>query len=194
MDQIFTEADWKVMRFKGVENCPIDEVRELRRLCWPAIYGAGYSLEDGFDEDAWHWTVSLANRVIAAARLTTHQHLLDVPDAHLCISLLPLALPVPIGYFSRLVVSPEARGNGLAGKLDTLRLGACRDFGVQSVACSWTPSSGIGRRQQLMEFGFNSSDGHTLQPDGVFGESAVYWRLLANQSGPGGRYVPESPE
>jgi hypothetical protein len=180
MGQLIPEADWEITRFKGVENCPINEVRELRRLCWPAIYGAGHALEDRFDADAWHWTVSLEGQVMAAARLTIHPDLLAVPDAHLCAKLLSLSLPAPIGYFSRLVVHPTVRGSGLAGKLDMLRLGVCRDLGVKSLACSWTPSSGICRKQQLMELGFISSDGHMLQPDGVFGKSEVYWMLLAD--------------
>jgi GNAT superfamily N-acetyltransferase len=169
------------MCFEGTAQCPIEEVRALRRLCWPDIYAAGYSLEDEFDDHAWHWTIRMEDQLIAAARLTVHRDLVDVPDPHLFHQLSLLPVPVPIGYISRLVVHPKVRGQGLPGLLDKLRLNACSDLGCKSLVCVWNPSSGVRRRQQLMDLGFQSADGDAAQPDGGFGTSCVYWmRITSN--------------
>lgn len=182
LDQNSTVVPWKTMCFQGTSNCPIEEVRELRRFCWPKIYAAGYSLEDGFDDEAWHWTIRLDDRLAAAARLTIHQNLVQVPAPHLFVHLSSCRLPTPIGYISRLVVHPEARGRGLASILDKTRLDACNSLRARSLVVVWSASSGIRRKRQFMDLGFQSADGDAAQPDGVFGTASVYWMLIANNS------------
>jgi GNAT superfamily N-acetyltransferase len=176
--QSMEEAGWEIVCSKGIVGCPIQEVRELRSICWPNIYAAGFSLEDGFDDDAWHWTVRVDDQLLAAARLTIHSDLVDVPDSHLFGQLSSSLLKTPIGYISRLVVHPRARGRGLPGVLDKLRLEECRELMCKSAVCVWNPSSGSRRRQQLLDLGFSSFDGESAQADGGFGISYVYSMLL----------------
>ena len=178
LDRLELEAAWNISRFHGTSGCPMGDIQALRRLCWPGIYAAGESLEDGFDDDAWHWTVRSGPQLIAAARLTTHYNLIQIPDAHLFNHLVSFPLPTPIGYISRLVVHPGARRHGLAGVLDCRRLEACRELSAKSVIAIWTTQSGAHRKKQLLNLGFQSPDGGAAHPDGAFGVSSVYWMLL----------------
>ena len=173
------KLDWEISRYQGTAECPIGQIQELRRLCWPSISAAGESLEDGFDEGAWHWTVRSEHRLIAAARLTIHNDLIHIPEAHLFRHIVSHPLPRPIGYISRLIIHPEARRNGLSRTLDHCRLEACRELGVKSLIANWTPQSGVHRKRQLMELGFQSPDGDAPHPDGAFGVSYIYWMPLS---------------
>lgn len=175
LDRLKLEAAWNISRFHGMSECPMGEILALRRLCWPGIYAAGESLEDGFDEDAWHWIVRSGSHLIAAARLTIHYNLIQIPEAHLFNHLVSFPLPTPIGYISRLVVHPDARRHGLAGNLDRRRLETCRELSVKWVIANWTTQSGARRKQQLINLGFQSPDGGAAHPDGAFGNSFVYW-------------------
>jgi GNAT superfamily N-acetyltransferase len=141
------------------------------------VYAAGHSLEDGFDEDAWCWIIRMEDQVVAAARLTIHEDLTNVPDAHLFRHLIS-PIPEPVAYISRLVVHPAVRGRGLTRTLDELRIEAALEIGCRSMVVVWNPKSGVRRKQQLMELGFGSADGETPRPDGGFGFSFVYHMVL----------------
>jgi GNAT superfamily N-acetyltransferase len=176
---IETSVGFQIEEHSGVSECAIDEVRALRGLCWPEVYAAGSTLEDGFDDDAWHWTIYQDFQMIAAARLTVHQNLVAVPDAHLFCHLDPTSLPSPIGYISRLVVHPSARGQHIAATLDRVRVSKAVELGCKSLVGVWNPRSGERRRQQLVRLGFQSADGETPLDDQGFGLSFVYQMILA---------------
>ena len=164
-------------RYDGAHDCPIDDIRALRRVCWPELCNSGHSLDDEFDELALHWTL-FDSYLVAAARLTIHTDLKVIPEQHLFAEIRSENLPRPIAYISRLVVHPCARGQGIAGKLDNLRISVAREMGCKSMICNWTPMSGLHRKRQLLQLGFSSIDNETPHEDGGFGASFIYWKAL----------------
>lgn len=173
-----TPDRFDIRHYENASQCPMEDVRKLRQICWPDIYGLGQSLDDKFDQVAQHWTAHLAGRLVAAARMTVHEDLIGVPEPHLFIHLFSLDLPRPIGYISRLVVDSCARGLGVAGTMDALRIEAARAKGCRSMVCNWTPQSGIHRKQQLQALGFVTLDEEIPHRDGVFGVSFVFGMTL----------------
>lgn len=101
----------------------IEAIGRLRAEVWTAT---GKSAEDAFPEGRWldphdfegpHWIVrDRRGRLVAAARVTVHPRLEDVPEAEEYLRY-GLDLPGPVASPARVVVSPEARGHGLARKL-----------------------------------------------------------------------------
>jgi GNAT superfamily N-acetyltransferase len=105
------------------DRATIKAVGRLRAEVWGAT---GQSAEgaspdgrwlDPYDFDGRHWVVRDASgRLVAAARVTVHGRLADVPEAEEYLRY-GLELAGPIASPARVVVAPEAQGNGLARKL-----------------------------------------------------------------------------
>lgn len=87
---------------------------------------------DQFDLTALHWAAWIDGNLVGAARVTIHESLTESPDAAL-FSQLKLDLVGRIASWNRLVVSPIARGRGLAQKFDKVRLEASLEAGADYV-------------------------------------------------------------
>jgi len=107
---------------------------------------------DDCDQTAHHWVVFREDIPIAAARLSIHRSLAEVPDAESYVGLFADLPVAPIASLNRLVVHPSARGAGLSKQLDLVRLAAAERVGCRSVIVS--TASGPRRVGQLMALGF----------------------------------------
>ena len=89
---------------------------------------------DELDRTARHWIVTNGSEIVAAARLSFHDSLLDVPYAD-------MLTPEHRRHFenkrvaslNRLVVSPECRGQGISGQLDRIRIERARSQGAEVI-------------------------------------------------------------
>jgi len=104
---------------------------------------------DAHDEHALHWVIFESARVIAAARMCVHDVAASAPDSY---ALRPYSgcIPAPFACLNRLVVSPDARGRGLAAALDVARVAAARELGCRAVVAATHGN----RRQALSSAGF----------------------------------------
>ena len=138
----------------------IDEalLREIGRLRVEALEtetskaSAIKSWIDEFDRTARHWVVFREEVPVAAARLSIHENLSEVPDAESYAGVFPQPPEGPIASFNRLVVHPSARGAGLSKRLDFVGLDASEEIGCHSVVLS--TASGPKRVKQLIGWGF----------------------------------------
>lgn len=72
---------------------------------------------DDLDEGAFHWvTINDQNKIVASARLNIF-HSLEQSPYYASISHLAFPTDIPFAFFSRLVVHPEYRHNGLSQQL-----------------------------------------------------------------------------
>jgi GNAT superfamily N-acetyltransferase len=101
----------------------IDQICRLRAPVWEATgQAAAAAFPDGgwrdpFDADCAHWIIRDHRRqLVAAARVTVHDRLEDVPGAEEYLRY-GLRLPGPIAAPARVVVLGEAQGGGLARRL-----------------------------------------------------------------------------
>ncbi|MBU1821317.1 MAG: GNAT family N-acetyltransferase [Bacteroidetes bacterium] len=92
----------------------------------PAFFMNDYWLDD-IDKRAFHWIITQDTRIVAAARLSLHNGLEDVPYAEL---LKPehrqLFKEKHIASINRMVVDPEFRREGLSTLLDRVRIERAR--------------------------------------------------------------------
>jgi GNAT superfamily N-acetyltransferase len=78
---------------------------------------------DELDQNANHWIITHEQRIVAAARLSFHASLYDVPYAsYLKASHWSRFENKRIASINRLVVHPEYRGLGLSSLLDQIRI------------------------------------------------------------------------
>lgn len=87
---------------------------------------------DPFDEGALHWAVqSGQGEVVAAARMTIHDHFQQVPHAEIYPPAV-LELTGSVASINRLVVCPTMAGTGLVAALDHSRIERAKFEG-----CRW---------------------------------------------------------
>lgn len=82
---------------------------------------------DELDDTAVHWvTVNHQNKIVASARLNVFYSLKESPY---CDSISHLSFPteIPFAFFSRLVVHPHYRQNGLSRQLYEARARFCKE-------------------------------------------------------------------
>jgi len=141
----FTTLDEELLRQIGrlrVEAWETETARAAEMPTWL----------DEFDQTARHWVVFREGTPIAAARLSVHQSLTEVPDAESYAGVFAEPPEPPIASLNRLVVHPSARGAGLSKQLDLVRLDAAESLGCCSVILS--TASGPRRVSQLIGWGF----------------------------------------
>ena len=107
---------------------------------------------DPWDAVATHWAIWRDNRIVAAARLSIHNRLSELPNAEIFEGVLSGDLPGPIGSLNRLVVAPEMAGQGLSLALDKVRIDHARD--CQCLHLVGETYAGMKRMAQLESFGF----------------------------------------
>lgn len=136
------------------------QVYALRVQAWRARTQAFPEMDewrDEHDDHGLHWVVIARNRdaqqvAIAAARMTIHARLAEVPSAEIYDGLLPADLPGPIASINRLVVSKDYAGQGLSRVLDQARIAFARLKGCNCVIGG--TSAGIRRHDDLLAQGF----------------------------------------
>lgn len=88
----------------------------------PAFFSKSFWIDE-VDQYAFHWIITKNSEIVAAARLSIHDSLCDVPYA----DLLNAEQSAPfqnskVASINRLVVLPEYRGLGLSSLLDKIRI------------------------------------------------------------------------
>jgi GNAT superfamily N-acetyltransferase len=150
----------------------LDQVGRLRVAAWAPFKNRGDSRTgcwlDAFELSARHWVIFDNSTPVAAARLSVHQALDEVPDASIFTGVFAAPPPSPIGSFNRLVVHPAYRGMGLSRPFDRIRLEAaiaqaCRSAIVET-------HSGPKRVAQLNALGFQVFGPSRPYPGGHFSE------------------------
>jgi len=110
----------------SVTQDQLEEIGRLRTLVWTGESDVNrHSLGpepwiDPVDGSACQWTVRDHGCLVAAARLTIHDNLASIPYQAAFRDRLPES--EPYAAMNRLVVLPDHRGQGLARRLDCLRL------------------------------------------------------------------------
>lgn len=113
----------------------LQEIYDLRLEVWEnsgsnefvnrSLFPNGW--QDALDETALHWiTVNHQNKIVASARLNIFHSLKDSPY-YGSIRHLHFPADVPFAFFSRLVVHPQYRQNGLSRQLYEGRTELCRE-------------------------------------------------------------------
>lgn len=135
----------------------LEEIGALRFELWNAAASnlsrtSPKAWLDRVDKEAMHFLVFNNDEVVAAARLSIHHHIDDIPEHEAIISCFPDWAPTfPVGHLGRLVVHPSARSNGIATKLDADRIDYCGSKNVATIvgaAISW-------RTDALKKLGFD---------------------------------------
>jgi predicted GNAT family N-acyltransferase len=153
----------------------LQEIGRLRTVVWRAEPDVNRSALPGdvwlddLDKIAFHW-VARDNRgkIVAAARMTIHDRLEDVPYSE-SFRHLRVDSPGPFASLNRLVVSPDARGQGLARGLDCARLA----HAVRSSAACVLVVAVSRRMEALSHLGFEriglaKQTGTLLRIDGSY--------------------------
>jgi len=139
------------------EPATFDAIIGLRMRCWAAQTPVALTrddLIDHYDGTARHWIAEAEDQVIGAARLTIHDALEEVPEAVCLGSIYGSHPPTPIGFLSRLVVSPEYRCRGIGRGLDQVRIQAATEAGCRFLLALVFDVSGEARVAQLASHGF----------------------------------------
>jgi GNAT superfamily N-acetyltransferase len=141
------------------ETSPIvlHEAFKLRAFVWRTLSTderfAGETWNDVFDVSASHWVAFAGDQLVAAARMTFHNSVSEVPQAA-DFSGLDANLALPVASMNRLVVHPDFRCMGLGSRLDVCRLQAARDAGCRTVVVTASKLAGIARFEALKKLGF----------------------------------------
>lgn len=138
----------------------MEQVFALRVQAWRARTSAFPEMDtwrDDFDDVAYHWVVlhqdpGQSAVAVAAARMTIHQSLAEVPNAEIYDGLLPPDFPGPIASINRLVVAKAFAGQGLPHVLDTVRMDFARHNGCSAIIGE--TFAGMRRHDDLLQKGF----------------------------------------
>jgi len=145
--KIITSNDYNFMQRIGKLRADVwnEEGVSLPNIC------KNNMLLDELDHDeAKHFVVFKDDELIAAARLTLHHSLTEMPSAE-DFAPYDLALELPYGYLSRLVVKKSFRNQGLARKLDCMCLHEAKKLGAKAVILTTVPY----RLKALSKIGFS---------------------------------------
>jgi GNAT superfamily N-acetyltransferase len=129
----------RIVEFSATDTSLLAKVEALRATVWNArtqlnLFPDG-RWRDSHDEHAIHWAIlGKQDQLIASARLCAHEKCEDFPDSEDLVHLIhSLSVTSPIGMMNRLVVHPAHQGQGLALKLDTMRLNKASEIGCRSI-------------------------------------------------------------
>ena len=124
----------------------LEAICRLRAQVWretgnvaPAVFGGG-RWSDEHDAAAMHWVVrDDAGLLVAAARLSVHERLADVPEAE-AYAAAGLDLEGRIGAPAHLVVAAAVRGHGLFLQLADAQNAAARAAECRFLVCQASPA------------------------------------------------------
>lgn len=140
--------------FAGSDSDLLAKVGRLRAEAWEteaSFSGNSGSWLDEYDPAALHWAFLIDGEPVAAARLTVHGSVREVPRADIQDHAFPEEPPLPVGYLSRLVVDPGHRRQGLGTRLDEVRTERARALRCGSVVARPVDDR---RTAQLERLGF----------------------------------------
>jgi hypothetical protein len=157
--------DLEVVEVSPPDRLLLEKIGRLRVRAWATEIAQAARLEtwlDRFDIDGRRWVIFRGNEPVAAARMTIHRTLAEVPEPEIFDGVFSEPLPTPIASINRLVVDPSARGLGLSRRLDSCRLEAAESSGCRCVIGE--SISGERRVNQLKSLGFQvAGDGIPYQ-------------------------------
>ena len=133
----------------------IQRIGELRVRAWRTVVPQAVEMTvwlDDFDRTARHWAFLRDGEPVAAARLSVHKAIEEVPDPESYTGVFRNPPPAPIASLNRLVVDPAVRGMGLSEKLDLIRLAAAEAMGCKCVVGA--TAAGERRVRQMLKWGF----------------------------------------
>jgi predicted GNAT family N-acyltransferase len=115
---------------------------------------------DELDSIGKHWVVMNKNEIVAAARLTCHEASGQIPHAD---EFAPYNMKLVGSYcfMSRLVVKKDYRGQGLANKLDKVRLEEANRLGMKKIIILPTKA----RVESLLKLNFYYYGESGVHPD-----------------------------
>jgi hypothetical protein len=132
---------------------------------------------DEFDGMSRHWVVMSGRRIAAAARLSIHERLAEVPEAEEYLAA-GLRLEGPIAASGRVVVAEWARRRGLAARLVDAQDQAATEAGARHAVRQASP----GMRHLLERRGWSSIA--PARPDARF--TGVVFHIMAARYRSGG--------
>jgi GNAT superfamily N-acetyltransferase len=147
--------DLRMIELPASDTETLVKIGELRVRAWSTLIPQAESMGtwlDEFEASSRHWVVYRGYELIAAARMSVHQHIEEVPDPECYVGVFGEPVPAPIASFNRLVVDPSARGLRISRRLDLVRLDAAEGMGCRCAIGSI--SSGEHRLRQMAELGF----------------------------------------
>lgn len=142
--EVFVE-DWQT----------IARIGELRKRAWRTEVSPDadmISWLDAFDRTSRHWAAFLEGQPVAAARLSLHASMIEVPYPEDYTGVFRVPPPAPIAALNWLVVDPAFRGRGLGSQLDVIRLKAAKEGGCRCAIMAVI--TGEKRIQQMKKYGF----------------------------------------
>jgi hypothetical protein len=156
----------------------LEKIGRLRVRAWATEFPAIAQMEcwlDRFDETAMHWAFLQDGEPIAAARMTVHQALSEVPESEVYEGLPQELAPAPIASINRLVVDPSSRGLGLSKRLDLVRLETADKLGCR---CVVGDTHSQQRVQQLKKLGCKVIGRGKPHQEWAFVYGLVPWLLV----------------
>lgn len=144
----------------------LEDIYKLRVTAWRekmAIPSHVGRWKEATDDVARHWAILMGNIPIAAARLSIHSSLTEVPDSE-CLEGVLASLPAPICSINRCVVHPDYWGMGFARKLDKVRLDTARQLGCKSIVATVSDAK---RAKTLASYGFRYVGDGLPYPKGI---------------------------
>jgi GNAT superfamily N-acetyltransferase len=133
----------------------LEEIYTLRVAAWRARVESFPDIgrwTDAEDAHAAHWAVRNGGRIVAAARLSIHDSLAEVPDAEIYDGVFSARLDGPIASLNRLVVAASHRGKGCSEALDRIRICHAQAQGCRHIIGG--TYAGMKRIAQLGVLGF----------------------------------------
>ncbi len=136
------------------DTARLQQIGRLRFRAWQteaSFTGNSDVWLDEYDATAIHFTFFDGEEPVAAARLTVHGSVRDIPHAEIQDHAFPSEPPLPVAYLSRLVVDPGYRKQGLGTRLDEVRIEKAITLGCGSIV---TRPVDDRRVRQLEALGF----------------------------------------
>ena len=143
-----------LLEVAGADNARLQQIGLLRARAWQteaSFTGNSDVWLDEYDATAIHFAFFDGDAPVAAARLTVHESVRDIPHAEIQDHAFLNEPPLPVAYLSRLVVDPHYRRQGLGTRLDEIRLEKAQQLSCASIVARPVDDR---RVRQLESLGF----------------------------------------